>query len=137
MQHYKYRHRVLRSRKHAISRCNLFANLYRSSDACTSGLAAAIFDIQLPVSTSILADSAIKFSDPKNMQIAVGISLLSCIEAEIRYIRFGAAILNIGLSVSRWSFLDIAIEFPDPETWVTAGTSLLSCIEAETQVHPV
>jgi hypothetical protein len=38
---------------------------------------------------------AIEFSDPKNMQTAVGISLLSCIEAEIQvHPVLTAAILN-------------------------------------------
>ena len=48
-----------------------------------SGLAAAISSFSLPVSTSSLSDSTTEFPDPENMGVAVGISLLSCTEAEI------------------------------------------------------
>ena len=53
----------------------------------TSGFAAAILNFLLPVSTSSLPDSTTEFPDPENMRVAVGIYLLSCIEAEIRVLK--------------------------------------------------
>ena len=50
----------------------------------TSGFAAAILNFLLPVSISSLPDSTTEFPDPENKRVAVGIYLLSCIEAEIR-----------------------------------------------------
>ena len=52
-------------------------------------MAAAILKFRLPVSRRRLADSAIEFPDPENMGVAVGISLLSCIEAEIQVLPVG------------------------------------------------
>jgi hypothetical protein len=57
--------------------------LYRSWDTGTSGLAAAILNFPLPVSRWILHNNVMKFPDPDNVGLAVGISLLSCIEADI------------------------------------------------------
>jgi hypothetical protein len=47
-------------------------------------LAARSWIKAFPFATSILFDSIIEFLDPENMQIAVGISLLSFIEAGIQ-----------------------------------------------------
>jgi hypothetical protein len=73
----------------------------------------------LPVSRWSLFDSIIEFSDPRNMQIAVGISLLSCIAAEIQ-VRpvLAAAILNLSFPVLKYglrSLFDGAINFSDLE----------------------
>ena len=82
-------------------------------------MTAAILNFALPVSRWSLPNSAIEFPDPKNMKIVVGISLLSCIEAEIQvYPVLAAAILNLSFPVSKYglrSFFDGAIKFFDPE----------------------
>ena len=49
----------------------------------SSGLAAAILDFRLPVTSDGVCNSAIVFLDPENMGVAVGIILLSCLQAEI------------------------------------------------------
>jgi hypothetical protein len=84
-------------------------------------LKAAILNFSLPVSRWSLHNSAIEFPDLKNMQIAVGISLLSCIEAEIQ-VRpvLAAAILNLSFPVSKYglrSLFDGAIKSLDLKTW--------------------
>jgi hypothetical protein len=73
------------------------------------------------------------------MQIAVGISLLSCIEAEIKALPvLAAAILNFSLPVSTSIFFDSTVEFLDAEnTGIASGIALQSCLEADMQVHPV
>jgi hypothetical protein len=53
-----------------------------------------------------------------------------------RYIRFGAAILNFLLPVSRWSLPDIAIEFHDPENVrVAVGISFLGALDPEIRIR--
>jgi hypothetical protein len=73
----------------------------------------------LPVSRWSLPDSAIEFFDPENIQIIIGISLLSCIEAEIQvHPVLAAAILNLSFPVSKYglrSLFDGAFKFSDPE----------------------
>ena len=49
----------------------------------SSGLAAAILDFRLPVTSDGVCNSAIVFLDPENMGVAVGIILLSCLQAKI------------------------------------------------------
>ena len=51
-------------------------------------LMAAIFDFQHTQSSDSILTSLSMLPDPKNVGIAVGISLLSCVEAEIRAIEF-------------------------------------------------
>jgi hypothetical protein len=67
------------------------------------------------------------------MQIAFGISLLSCIEDKIQvHPVLAAAILNFGLPVSRWSLCDSIIDFPDPENiGVAVGISFLGVLDTE------
>ena len=49
----------------------------------SSGLAAAILDFRLPVTSDGVCNGAVVFLDPENMGAAVGIILLSCLQAEI------------------------------------------------------
>jgi hypothetical protein len=62
------------------------------------------------------------YTDPGNMRVAVGISLLSCIEAEIQaHPVLGAAILNFAFPVSNYglrSLFDGTVKFSDPKTWI-------------------
>jgi hypothetical protein len=46
--------------------------------------ASVILNFSLPVSRSIFFDTTIEFLDPENMQLTVGISFLSSIQAEIQ-----------------------------------------------------
>ena len=55
-----------------------------SGIAGTPDLAAAILNLSLPVLTSSLSDSTIEFPESRKHGVAVGISLLPCIEAEIQ-----------------------------------------------------
>ena len=49
----------------------------------TSGLAAAIFEFRLPLTSGGIRNSPIEFQDPENGGQAVGTELLSSLEAEI------------------------------------------------------
>jgi hypothetical protein len=71
-------------RKPGGSRWNFFANLHRNGDTGTSGMVVAILIIWLPDSRWSITNSAIELSDPGKTEEAVGISLLSCIEADIQ-----------------------------------------------------
>jgi hypothetical protein len=73
------------------------------------------------------------------MHIAVGISLLSCIETEIQvHPVLAAAILKFSIPVSRKSIANSVTEFLDPENMrIAVGNSSLSCLETEIQVFPV
>jgi hypothetical protein len=51
--------------------------------AAISGLAAAMLDFQLPVTLCEVTCSLIELGDNENMDVAVGISLLSSLQAEI------------------------------------------------------
>jgi len=55
-----------------------------SWDTCISGLAAAILDFQLPLKLYNILLSAIELAILKNMVGAFGISILSCLPAEIQ-----------------------------------------------------
>jgi hypothetical protein len=83
-------------------------------------LAAAILNFALPVSRWSLPNSAIEFPDPRNMQIAVGISSLSSIEAEIQVLQvLAAAILNLSFPISKYSlksFFMALLSSPTPKT---------------------
>jgi len=54
-----------------------------SWDTCNYIISAAILDFWLPVSYGIVADSTIEKFDPENIGVAVGISFLASLEAEI------------------------------------------------------
>ena len=74
------------------------------------------------------------------MGIAVGISLLSCTEAEIYTLchicfRLMAAIFDVRHTETSDSFHTCFSVFPDPENMgIAVGIALLSCIEAEIHV---
>jgi len=89
---------------------------------------AAIFDFSLFHTTGILLSSLIGLPDLENIGIAVGISLLSCIETELRLISFfSAANLDFWLSVSSDSVSDSAIErFTYENKGVDTGIVFLS-----------
>ena len=76
----------------ALYRIPLYANgfsrrngftIFSSRDMITSGIAAAILDIRLPLTSGGIRISHIKFLYPENGGLAVGTALLSCLEAEI------------------------------------------------------
>ena len=62
---------------------NLQAILLTSGVKTTSGLAAAILNFWLPVSSSSVYNNLIEKLDPKNVGVVVGISSLSRLRAEI------------------------------------------------------
>ena len=85
-------HWIEHRQKHIFS-WTFFAILYSSWDI--SGLVAVVLILSFTLSTSILSDSAIEFPDPENIRVAVGISLISCLEAEIYiYFWFGSRHLD-------------------------------------------
>jgi len=53
-----------------------------SGDTSTSGLAAAILDLSLPVCLDSIVGITVGLLDPKNIGLAVGIALLSCVQVE-------------------------------------------------------
>jgi len=54
-----------------------------SGDTCISGLAAVILDFRLPLTLDNILLSAIEFVIIENMVGIFGISILSCLQAEI------------------------------------------------------
>jgi len=48
----------------------------------TFGLAAAILDLSLPVSSNSILGITVGFLDPENIGLAVGIALLLCVQLE-------------------------------------------------------
>ena len=60
-----------------------FIQVTRLYNISTSGLAAAIFKIRLPVTSGSICSSAVELLDPENGGLAVGTKLLSSLEAEI------------------------------------------------------
>jgi len=56
-----------------------------SGDLSYSGLAAAILDLSLPVRSDSIVDITVILLDPKNIALAVGIALLSCVQLEFRH----------------------------------------------------
>jgi len=54
-----------------------------SWDTCISGLAAAILDFRLPLTSDYIFFSAIELAILENMVGAFEISILSCLQAEI------------------------------------------------------
>jgi len=49
----------------------------------TSGLAAAILDVSLPVSSDSIVGITVGLLDPENIGLAVGIALILCVQVEI------------------------------------------------------
>jgi len=83
----------------------------------------AIFDFLQIWTSVILMTTLIVLPDLENMAKAVGISLLSCIETELRLIFISAALWLFWLPVSSDSVSDGAIETFTPEnigidTWI-------------------
>jgi hypothetical protein len=72
--------------------------------------------LNFPVLVSILylPASAVEFLYPTNMEVAVEIYLLSCIEGTGTS-KWAADILKFSLPVSTWSPPDSALGFLDPE----------------------
>jgi len=56
-----------------------------SGDLSSSGLAAAILDLSLPVRSDTIIGITVGLLDPKNIGLAVGIALLSCVQLEFRH----------------------------------------------------
>jgi len=76
---------------------------------------AAIFDFFLIHTSDSLRGSLVVSPDLENMGIAVGISLLSCIETELHLISFFSCHLDFWLPVSSNSVSEGAIEKFTPE----------------------
>jgi len=66
-----------------FSRWNSVANMCTSGDMSTSGLAAAILDLSLPVRSDSIVGITVGLLDPKNIGLAVEIALLLCEQLEI------------------------------------------------------
>jgi len=88
----------------------------------------AIFDFFLIRTSDSLRGSLVVLPDLENMGIAVGISLLSCIETELRLISFfSAAILDFWFPVSSDSISDGTIgNFTQENIGVDTGILFLS-----------
>jgi len=54
-----------------------------SGDMSTSGLAAAILNLSLPVRLDNIVGITVGLLNPENSGLAVGIALLSCVQVEI------------------------------------------------------
>jgi len=100
---------------------------------------AAVFDFFLIRSSDDLRSSLVVSSNLENMGLAVGISLLLCIEAEIHvrdiryfYFRLMAAIFDFSLIRTSDSLRSSLVVSPDLENMsIAVGISLISCIETE------
>jgi len=70
-------------RTHRFSRWNcVIVILYTSGDTNTSGLAAAILDLKLLVRSDTTLGITVGLLEPENMRLAVGISLLLCVQQD-------------------------------------------------------
>ena len=70
-----------------------------------------------PITSGNNSSSAIEFRDPENIDLAVGISFLSCLEAEISIYGLSTAILDSRFPVTLDRIRNSAIEFLNPENW--------------------
>jgi len=57
-----------------------------SGDMSTSGLAATILDLSLPVWSDSIVDITVVLLDPENTGLAVGIALLLCVQLEFPHV---------------------------------------------------
>jgi hypothetical protein len=71
------------TQKMGINPWNRESIVSTSWDTCTSGLQAAILDFWLPLTSDNILLSAIELAVLENMVVAFGISILSCLQAEI------------------------------------------------------
>ena len=101
---------------------------------------AAIFDFQHTQTSDSTPTCLCILPDPENMGISVGISLLSCIEAEMyvmshNYFWLMAAIFDFKHTQTSDSIPTSLCMLPDPKNMgIAVGISLLSCTEAEIYV---
>ena len=96
--------RVARARKQGCIRRNFVPMLYASWDIGTSGLKDAILGFLLPVRFHNNTDSPIGLLDFENIVLAVGISFLSCLQADIEVFPvWEAAILDFSVLVKSYN----------------------------------
>jgi len=86
--------------KHGWCLWNFDSIMSTSWDKCISGLAAAILDFQLPLTLDNIFLSAIELAILENMVGAFGISILSCLHAEIGYMHFRFNGGHLGFPIS-------------------------------------
>ena len=96
---------------------------------------AAIFDFRHTRTSESIPTSFNVLPDPENIGIAVGISLLSCIEADIIVVSFllrlMATIFDFRHTQTPDSLHNNSDVLPDPENMgIAVEISLLSCLEA-------
>ena len=65
------------------SRCNFVDNLSTSRVMCTAGFGAAILDLRLPVTFFGILNRSVEMPDPEKPGVAFGISLITCLQAEL------------------------------------------------------
>jgi len=109
-----------------------------------SGLAAAMLDFPLPVTLWDIVSSCTELGDHENVGVAVGISPLSSLRAEIWLFPvaisgLAAAMLDFQLPVTFWDVTRSSlIELGDHENMgVAVGISVLSNHRAEIWLFPV
>jgi len=91
----------------------------------------AIFDFSFFKTWGIIRSSLFWLPDLENMGIAVRISLILCIEAEIYIISYLRPVIGQPSLISPLS-THLTVVSPDLENMgISAGISLLSCIETE------
>ena len=99
-----------------------------------SGLAAAILDFPLPIALRDITSSLIELGDHENMGVAVGISSLSSLWAEIWLFHVAisglaaAAMLDFPLPIALWDVTSSLIELVDRKN---IGISPLSSLQPE------
>ena len=115
------------------------ANLYTSWDIITSRFVVAILGVTLPVKSNGIVISPIRMLDSWNIGGAVGISLLTFLQAEISLLPgFVATIFDFALPVESYSIVISPIRMQDPwNIGLTVGISLLSSLQAEISSLPV
>jgi len=109
---------------------HLHASMCTSGDMSTSGLAATILDLSLPVRSDSIVGISVGLLEPENIGLAVGIALLSCVQVDIWVLP--ATILDLSLPVSSDSIVCIAVGLLDPENiGLAVGIALLLCVQLE------
>jgi len=76
---FRYYRWIAGPQKYRFSRWNCVDIMCTSRDMSTSGLAAAILDLSLPVRSDSIVGITVGLLDPENIGLAVGIAMLLCV----------------------------------------------------------
>jgi len=89
-------------------------------------------DLSLPVRSDSIVDITVGLLDPENIDLAVVIALLSCVQVEMSTSGLAAAILDLSLPVRSHSIVGFTVGLLDPKNiGLAVGIALLSYVQLE------